>query len=329
MRAIAIDELCNELQKLKNKRVVLTFHTIGDRDAVGSAVALSEYFPNGVVVTPDFITNNARRMLNYINCAGKVTTQFPEGADAVIVFDANNTSALGRLAERLVPSFSRIIFIDHHAVHKEVSIDALMFNDEGYNSTSSIVCEVMKRIGASIMKSTAFLILNGIIADSADMQNSFPLTFRQVAELLEKSGMEFSFFSEYYHEGIPVKNRYQVMKDIGTATTEIIGKYIIIYGRAAEHANVAADAAIKLEADATVFWTTSNAEASVSARLRSPLDKVLSMHLGTIMEDIGRIMDGSGGGHACAAGAYGIKREAAQLAGEETVKRIKAKMLQK
>ena len=328
MQAITFAQLCDELKKIRDKKVVLTFHTIGDRDAVGSAVALSGYFPNSTVVMPDFITNNARRMLGYINLEGKVTAKFPKDAEVVIALDVNNTAALGKLAEKLRPPV-RTLFIDHHAPHKELKLDALMFNDETYNSTASIIYETMKRIGASVGKSTAMLLLNGIIADSAEMQNSSPTTFRQVAELLEISGADFSFFTEYYHKGIPINNKYEVIKDIAAAKYEVVGDYIIIYGRAKEHANVVADTALKLQADVTVFWVTSNTEASVSARLRSPLDKELSMHLGLIMEDIGKIVGGNGGGHACAAGAYGPKREAAQAAGEEVVRRIKEKLMQK
>ena len=328
MRAIAFDELCNQLKTYKDKRVVLTFHTIGDRDAVGSAVALSKYFSNAKIVAPDFITNNARRMLAYINCSDRITTNFPEVVDLVIVLDANNLFALGRLGDRLFPSLAKILFIDHHALHEDVTIEASAFNDESYNSTSSIVYETMKKIGASIGKNEAFLVLNGIIADSADMQNSSPQTFRQVAELLEIAKTDFSFFSEYFHENIPLENRYQVIKDITASKADVVGKYIIVYGRAAVHANVAADTALKLKADASVFWVTSNTEASVSARLRPPLDKKLLMHLGVIMQDIGVLIGGSGGGHACAAGAYGIKREASEIAGMATVKRIKQKFQQ-
>lgn len=328
MPAIAMEELCDILKSNKDKKVVLTFHTVGDRDAVGSAMALAQYFSKSKVVTPDFITNNAKRMLAYLNMNDKILTDLPEAVDLVLVLDANNTFALGRLGDRLVPSLASVVFIDHHALHKETEMKASIFNDESYNSTSSIICEVMKKLGAEVNKDTAILLLNGIVADSAEMQNSSPLTFQQVSELLKVAKLDFSFFSEYFHENIPLKNRYQVLKDVSAAAAEVVGKYILVYGRAEEHANVVADAALKLEADASVFWVTSRTEASVSARLRPPLDKKLSMHLGVIMEDIGTLVGGSGGGHACAAGAYGVKREEAQVAGMEAVKRIREKLKQ-
>ncbi len=45
-----------------------------------------------------------------------------------------------------------------------------------------------------------------------------------------------------------------------------------------------------------------------------------------MMESVAGLVGGTGGGHACAAGAYGPRREGAQGAGEEVVRKIKEKM---
>ena len=39
---INFDTLCDVLQSYKHKKMVITFHSMGDRDSIGSAVALSE-----------------------------------------------------------------------------------------------------------------------------------------------------------------------------------------------------------------------------------------------------------------------------------------------
>ncbi len=323
MQSIGLKELCDVLREYKNSKVVLTFHTIGDRDGVGSAVALSKYFTNATVVTPDFITNNARKMLTYLNYADVVKSRPPEDAELVLVLDANNLFALGKLQPFLSQSKARVIFIDHHAPHNELTMNAAMLNDESYNSTASIVYEVLKELGAGITREIAILLLNGISADSADMQNSSPQTFSQISELLKISKTEFSFFSDYFHSSIPASSKLQVIHDVFGAKVEAVGNYIIIYGRAGEHANVTADNALKLDADAAVFWVFGKTEASISARLRSPLDKKLKIHLGLIMEDVAKMVGGNGGGHAAAAGAYGPKIGAADIAGMEVVRRVK------
>ena len=204
MQGLSFAELCDAIKALKSKKVVLLFHTIGDRDAVGSATALSEYFDDASIVTPDFITNNARRMLQYIQYEKKIASQFPQDAEAALVFDANNLYALGKLGERINAFGKRTVFIDHHAPHGELTIEARMFNDESYNSTASIVYEVLKKLGGAVTKGQAFLLLNGISADSADLQNSSPQTFMQISELLAIAKLDFSFFSEYFKKDIPV-----------------------------------------------------------------------------------------------------------------------------
>jgi nanoRNase/pAp phosphatase (c-di-AMP/oligoRNAs hydrolase) len=326
MRNITFLELCNTLKESRNKKVVLTFHTIGDRDGVGSATALSEYFTNASVATPDFITTNARRMLEYLGLSDKVKSNYPDDADMIIVMDANNLFALGK-HEKMFENFKgELLFIDHHAPQERLPESAMVFNDESYNSTASIVYEVMKNLNFGITKEIAILLLNGITADSADLQNSSPQTFMQISELLETSKMEFSFFSEYYHRGIPAKNKYKVINDLQEASAEIVGDFILIHGHATEHANIAADTAMQMDADATLFWAVSNVEASISARLRSPLDKELSIHLGIMMKEIGGMLGGNGGGHACAAGAYGPRREAAEEAANRAVELIRGKL---
>jgi nanoRNase/pAp phosphatase (c-di-AMP/oligoRNAs hydrolase) len=321
-----MQELRGLLESSRGKRVVITFHTIGDRDAVGSAVALSSYFTDATVVTPNFITSNAKHMLSVLGLGGKVTGKLPAGAELVIVCDANNTYALASMGQKIVERGTELLFIDHHALHDNGPAGSI-FNDEGYNSTASIVYDVLKSLGAQVSKKTAVLLLNGIVADSADLQNASSLTFRQIAELLEIADMQFSFVVQHFKTEVPLANKYRVIKDVFSANVETVGKYLLVYGTASEHANVVADAALRLDCDASVFWAVSSSEASLSARLRAQCSDELHVHLGVIMEGIGPMLGGEGGGHACAAGAYGPKRESATEAGMEAVRQIKEKML--
>jgi nanoRNase/pAp phosphatase (c-di-AMP/oligoRNAs hydrolase) len=326
MRNVSFKELCGALREYRDGKVLLTFHSIGDRDGVGSAAALSSYFTNSVVATPDFITNNAKKMLEYVGYDKHLETRFHEDADLAIILDANTPEVLGEFKERLEKFGGAVMVIDHHSPHDGFRGEVRGFNDESYNSTASIVYAALKELGAEVSKGAAFLLLNGIIADSADLHNSSPETFRQIADLLEISKVDFSFISQYFHANVPVNSRYETVEDIYASKAEIVGDYVIMYGRAHAHANVAADAALNLGADAAVFWTTTEREAALSARLLSPLDKKLGIHLGIMMQGVAGIVGGTGGGHACAAGAYGSRREGAQDAGEEVVRKIKEKM---
>ncbi len=306
----SFDRICNIISELRNKKAAFTFHTVGDRDGVGSAIALSKCFSDAVVVTPDFITNNAKRMLKQAKFKGQLLDKLPWDREVVIVTDANNLDALGGMKRELLSREADLIFIDHHAV-KDYTLgkSIIVFNDENYNSASSIVYEILKRNGEKVDEEAAMLLLNGIIADSSDFQNATALTFKQVAELLEIADTSYSEIVEYFHQDVQVKDRYALMKDLFGAKIEVVGDYILMHGKAGGAANLAAETAINFGADGSVFWSERKEEVTVSARLRSPLDRRLGMHLGRMMQETGRSILGSGGGHPCAAGAYGPGKE--------------------
>ncbi|MGC8662303.1 MAG: DHH family phosphoesterase [Candidatus Micrarchaeia archaeon] len=324
MNVVGLSGVLDFLKSNENKNLLFTFHSIGDRDAVGSAIALSSYFKHVEVGAPDFITTNARRMLKEVGYEKEIKVASLEGIDTVVVFDANNLDALGSLKEGLLAFGGDILFIDHHLLGSEqLGRNFIFFSDESYNSTSSIVYDIILKAGKSVNKMNAILLLNGIISDSADFKNATAYTFTQIGELLKVADISYAGIMEYFHESIPLENRLSTIRDLYASKIELIDKYILIYGEAKMHANIAADMALHIGADASLFWMVSSKEATISVRLRSPLDKKLSLHLGKVMEHVSGILNGNGGGHPCAAGAYGHAKENIQEAVNKALAEIK------
>jgi nanoRNase/pAp phosphatase (c-di-AMP/oligoRNAs hydrolase) len=313
LKLLSFFELLEFLKDSRDKRVLLTFHSVGDRDGVASAMALSAVIENSVIATPDFITKNAKQMLQMADCNQRLSSKFPKSIDLVIVTDANRYESLGSFCEKVRMFDGDVLFVDHHIMPKELPVEKkrFLFNDERYNSTSSIAYELLKRQGVKVGKMTALMLLSGIIADSADFQNASPDTFREIAELLDMARTDYSEILEHFHSSIPVESRYEMIGDILSSSAERAGKYVFVHGKVEGRANSAADAAIRMGADASLFWTFRKNEVSVSARLRSPLDRKLGMHLGALMQDLGAKINGNGGGHPCAAGAYGPGKDIA------------------
>lgn len=304
-----LKELCSFFRENREKKFMLTFHSMGDRDAIGSALAMCTYLKDAVVATPDFITHNAKQMLDKTQYKDYVKHEFREDADFAVVFDANNLTVLGSFGEKLSSFKGRIVFVDHHLPPEALPANATMFNDESFCATCDIVYEVLKQLGAGLDNDIQLMLLSGIISDSAEFQNSTPKTFVHIAELLEKSGLSYSDVMANFHESVSSQARFATINDIFDSNIEQVGKYVIIYGRTSTHANVAADLALKLGADFGLFWMANEKEATISARLRPPLDAKLRIHLGTMMKGISTLLNGTGGGHPCAAGAYGPNRE--------------------
>jgi len=327
LKVLSFDELLKFFISNSQKRFLFTFHSIGDRDAVGSAVAFSNCFEHAKVGTPDFITSNARRMLKEVGYKENIGVASLDDVEAVVAFDANNLESLGALGEQLRKFRGEVLFIDHHIpTTEEPGNNFLLFSDESFNSTSSIIYDLLLKLGKKVNKEMAVLLLNGIISDSADFKNATAHTFFQISELLRIAGMNYAEIMEYFHESIPLENRYDTIKDLYNSSIEVVGKYLLVYGKAKEHANVVADMAIKIGADASLFWMVSEKEASISARLRPPLDKRHSIHLGRVMQHVSTFLNGNGGGHPCAAGAYGPNKEAISKAVDAALQEIKGSL---
>lgn len=312
-RIVNFETACRIISESRNRKALLTFHSVGDRDGVGSAMALSQCFNDYVVATPDFVTNNVKRMLSEIGYERKIGHAFPEDREIIVITDANNLGVMGAMKEKIQEFDGLVLFIDHHVMGTDGLPDNFMiFNSEEFNSASSIAYEMMKENREEVSKAAALLLLNGIISDSADFQNATPTTFGQVGELLGIAGVDYSEILEYFHEDVSADDRYRLMGDVFSAKREVVGNYIIMYGTSGESAGLAAETAIKFGADAAVFWVVDEKEGRLSARLRAPLDKRLSIHLGKLLQEAGGRLGGSGGGHPCAAGGYGPRREKAE-----------------
>ncbi|MDE1768467.1 MAG: DHH family phosphoesterase [Candidatus Micrarchaeota archaeon] len=322
---INFGRLCKIIESYKGKEVAITFHSIGDRDGVASAQALAEYLEGATIATPDFITRSAERMLHKLGYK-KITNRDLGNPDAIIVLDTNTLDALGSMKGKIQDSTAQVLFIDHHIFPKAPYKSAIIFNDESYTSTTSIIYEVLKQISHSPSKNVARLMLYGIIADSAEFKNATSLTFRQISELLGIIGSEYEEIIYDIDRKPPPQIRADEISDIFKSTVEINGDYVIIYGETKMHASEVAEMAMGLGADIALFWRQNKEEASISARMAPNLDKKLSLHLGRLMQDAGPILEGSGGGHPCAAGAYGPNIKAAKDAVSKILSEIKGKM---
>ncbi len=322
-----LNELSEYILKNKDRRVTLTFHSIGDRDGVAAAVALSQMFTHAEVVTPDFITNNAKHMVEHSGYTGRIGGGLSKFTELVVIVDANRLELLGKMGEHLVDFRGEILFIDHHSLagYPDYGGKVRICNDELYNSASSIVYELLKMNKIPLKREIAYMLINGIVSDSANFQNSSPQTFRQISELLEGAGLDYPDVIDNTHGSASAEIRNRIMKDLFSAATEVCGNYVIVYGPAQFQANTAAETALSLGADASLFWSMHDGEVSFSGRLRAPLDKKLSIHLGKIMAMVGPMISGTGGGHPCAAGAYGKKSSAAEEAKQYILKAIREK----
>ncbi len=306
MKLIDYEELRFLVKESRDKKVLITFHSMGDTDAVASAIALSTYFTQSKVVMPDSISANSARTLRKAGVSvADIGTEFDDDADMVVLLDVNNFEDCGPFRFRLEEFNGTIIIMDHHAPKPVDKKDLYVYNNEYYNSASSIVYSVLESFGIHVSGETAKILLYGIISDSAELRNATAETFVQIGRLLKIVNEDYSeILQEMMHIADP-NARAKTIEDIRGSKTEMLGNLLFLYGEAHSHANIAADFAIKLGADLSLFYSRNGSELSFSARLRPPLDRRYGLHLGMVMKNVAPMVGCTGGGHPCAAGAYG------------------------
>ncbi len=306
MESITLEELCREVSSIGERRTVITFHSIGDTDSVAAAVGLQQVLKNATIASPDFITSNSRRILDGLGLGhSMISKEFDGTAETIILVDVNNLDDCGAFGSAISESSARLLVIDHHYGPEIRRGNARVFNDESYNSASSIVYEVMKRLGARIDPRAAKLIAIGIISDSAELRNSFSQTFAQLGELMRIGDTDYSSLTRELRHMAPIEDRKRFIGDLFNSRIIEENGMVLLCGHAGIHANKIADDAIRIGADAALFYTERKGEVSFSARLRPPLDREKGINLGAAMKALAEIIAGHGGGHPCAAGAYG------------------------
>ncbi|MFH1285716.1 MAG: DHH family phosphoesterase [Candidatus Micrarchaeota archaeon] len=297
------------LERLQSKPVLITFHSLGDVDAVGSAFALSSYFKRAYVVPADTVNSQAKHLMKALDLKFSELSLVPENA-SVIVLDTSSKILLAPILSKL----KKIdCIIDHHALNASSLSAQTMCIKPSYSSASEIISELLPK---PISERAAICLLAGIITDSAQFQNASARTFRNFSKLLALTNLEYKELLELLDIPQDISMRLAVLKSAQRAQITREGDFLIASSLVGSFEPASASALVSLGAD-VAFVGSSGTETKISARMHSSRSRILN--LAELMIPIGKLLGGSGGGHACAAGANGPKKEALERALSECV----------
>jgi len=315
------------LKSVREKRVFILIHSLADPDAIGSALALQPFFKSSSIITSDMPTAKARKLLKFLK--SEIIVGGKLDSDALVILDTNSYDMLGGLADKVKKFKGKKVVIDHHSIHPD-SIRADHFiADNSYLSTCELIFELLKGLKCEITERVAACLLCGIIDDSAHFKNANRKTFANISELLGKTRMDYKEVLRLVETDADVSQRIALLTACKRAEVERVDGYLIAKSVVGSFEAKAAEALIGIGADISFVGCKGRREARISARMRDNLQKELGINLATqIMEKVGRTLNGSGGGHACAAGANGPKMEAFEDAMDECM-RLAKKMLER
>ena len=283
--------------KIPAKRIIITFHSLGDVDAVGVAIALSCFLgKKAVIAAPDSPTAAARKLLDYTGTSYSLFSEIKRApSDFIIVLDSSSPQMLPHLA-----GIQPDLMVDHHMrLGGEVSAKKTI-NDPIASST----CEMLYFLLTPKDRISCIALLLGIIADSANFKCATPATFKAASELLARSRLPYSQLLSLSHVPESFSERLEAIRSCPSVSAERAGEHIIALAMAKSHEAHFADILVSLGAD-VAFVGCEAENGRISVRMRDTLKGRVKLE--RIMFEIGKVMDGSGGGHEMAAGATGEK----------------------
>jgi len=285
------------LSSLKGGRIVITFHSLGDLDAVGSAIALQRFLgKRAIIAPPDRPNSPARKLLEFTETP---TTLFHDlklsPKDSVIVLDSASPHLLFHLA-----GIKPDLIIDHHAAFGgEISAEK-----EISDPSASSTCEMLYFMLNPTDKISCIALLLGIVSDSAFFKNASSRTFKAASALLEQSGLSYSQISSLALSPESLGERIEALRSCQSVSAERLGEHIVATAMAKSHEAHFADVLVHLGAD-IAFVACAGEEGRISARVSESLKG--TVRVDRIMFEVGKVLGGSGSGHELAAGASGGK----------------------
>jgi phosphoesterase RecJ-like protein len=294
------------LEGARDRSFLLLCHHNADPDSLGSAIAFAIYLKsvgveNVKLGVAQSVSSYAKKLLTLSPVP--VEKNPPVREDVVVIFD---TSSLEQLEPIEILKGKTVILIDHHLEKKKPIKADISVVDSSRTSTAEIVWELFRYFNFSDERAVRAL-LAGIVTDTANFRFANAKTFKAVSEMLKlfpiQMGEIFQLVAPSSDENIDNAKRIAVLKACQRLEIRKFRHYVIAVSRVSAYESYACKVFLQLGADVAIVGSEKKG-VRISARARESLVKK-GLHLGRVMEKVGPIIEGSGGGHAGAAGANG------------------------
>lgn len=292
------ESIAEALARLKGKRVLVLTHHNADIDAMASAIALTEGLKQ----------SGAQAVAGAAESISKAAQQLAKGYEVLIDPDCSkfdsvvlvDTSVPEQLAT--VKNIRADFVIDHHPAGK-LAEKAECYIDENAKSTAQLVYALLKKMNLEIDEKLAKILSAGIVADTAHFRHADAEVFSTMAEL-----SKIAKFSDVLliitSEEVDPSARVAALKAAKRMEIYKCDDLLIAFSNLSSHEAAACRALMKLGADIAIVFAEKEKELRISSRAR---EKILGykIDLSEIFQEVGRMIEGSGGGHALAGSANG------------------------
>ncbi len=296
----------------KSKKIFIFCHLNADPDAICSAYALQYLIKKLVkksiikIVVPDGMNVLAKKVAEFISIKS-TNDPLKTEVDLIIAVDTNNLMQLGKYYELLKKLKTPIVVVDHHTPHPDMTLktSCLIWN-ENTSSTCEIIYEIFKQLKINPSKKVANAILMGIVYDTRHFILASSKSIINVAELIR--------FGACLEDAISIMeipiSRSELIARL-KATQRLVffysGDWIIAITKVNSYQASVSRIITLMGAHVAIVGGTIKERFIISLRCKRDFHNNTRIHLGKdIAIPVGEIINGSGGGHALAAGINGV-----------------------
>ncbi len=275
---------------------LVLMHTQADPDALASAWLISRIFEDSTIGSFGDLGNTAKEMAANLGIDYTIDPD-PDGYEVIVVVDASTP-------EMLTPdrTITPDLVIDHHRPQDGWK-DAVHIQDEDRPSCVEVVLRILDEMDVTLSPEDSRIALAGILADTARFRFADAGSLRTAADLMDAGGDITGALAlvetDHYFD---VSRRIALLRTLQRTRVEREGDRVIAMSRISAYEGGAARILIHAGADvAIVSSNKKNGGGRISARARPEVVDG-DLHLGMILEEVGKDVGGWGGGHAGAAG---------------------------
>ncbi|MDF1540965.1 MAG: DHHA1 domain-containing protein, partial [Candidatus Thorarchaeota archaeon] len=202
---------------------------------------------------------------------------------------------------------SKVLIIDHHEENPQIhEIADYTIIKSDRSSACEVLTELHIQLDVPITKLSADLLMTGMLFDTRRFFYADQKTLETAVSLIEY-GADYNACVRALIIKADRSERIARLKAAGRLNIHNVGEWLVVTAKIGAYEASACRGLIELGADvAIVGGKPSKNVVRISTRSTQEFYKVTGVNLGTdVMEPIGEVIDGKGGGHPNAAGANG------------------------
>ncbi|MGD2073160.1 MAG: DHH family phosphoesterase, partial [Candidatus Thorarchaeota archaeon] len=297
-----------------SSHLLILGHQNADPDAVCAMAAFKFLYnsinPKGTaILSCNDVSSLGEQVLSTLAPDVQITENITCDYDLIALLDTNRKHQLGPSLEDIPFTPSRTLVIDHHehnpSIH-EIAEHTIINPDK--SSTCEIMFKIIHDLEIPLDEQTANLLLAGILFDTRRFFYADQNTLSIALKLIQ-AGANYQICVNSLITKPNRSERIARLKAASRLKIHDLDGWIIVTSKIGAFEASACRSMISLGADvAIVGGRPSNKTVRISSRSTKEFHFKTGVSLGKdVMEIIGKIIDGEGGGHSNAAGANGKK----------------------